>query len=100
MDVLDLGAEGVEEGAGDGVAGGGAVELEDADVAGRGGRDVGYSEEGAGRFCGVEGSLGQPGEEAEGGETGGHCCGCDDGLGLAGGDGGGSGDEKVKVSSG
>ncbi|PMB67870.1 Ubiquitin carboxyl-terminal hydrolase 2 [Beauveria bassiana] len=43
---VDFGAQGGEEALGDGVAGGGAVQLEDADVAGGAGGDVGDADEG------------------------------------------------------
>lgn len=54
VDVVNLSAQGGEEIAGDGVAGRRAVELEDADVAGVGGGEIGDGDEGPGGLGGVE----------------------------------------------
>lgn len=56
--VIDLCAQGGEQGLGDGIAGGGTVQLEDADVPGGGGREVRDLDEGSVGFRGVETASG------------------------------------------
>lgn len=69
MDAVDLGAQPVQQGAGDGVARARAVELEDADVAAARRGEVGHADEG---LLGGGGGGGVAAPEAEGyGEEGG-----------------------------